>query len=89
MKVKNGQGFVSHTFFESQYRSILHQVDHLSFDDYVTMDRNGKLKNGIQPAACICKKLNNFAYFLMATLFVCVFAFLRYCCSFLSADTES
>ena len=34
-----------------------YKVDHLSFEDYVTMDQNGKLKNGIQPAACICKQL--------------------------------
>ena len=87
---QNGQGFTDHTFVHNvECQPILYQVDHLSFDDYVTMDHNGKLKNGIQPAACICKKLNNFAYFLMATFFVCLFAFLTYFCSFRSVDTDS
>jgi len=84
------QGCTDHTVvLNVECQPILYQVDHLSFDDYVTMDHNGKLKNGIQPAACICKKLNNFAYFLMATFFVCLFAFLTYCCSFRSVDTDS
>ena len=29
----------------------------MSFFDDVTMDLNGKLLNGLQPADCICKKL--------------------------------
>ena len=31
--------------------------NHMSFFDDVTMDLNGKLLNGLQPADCICKKL--------------------------------
>ena len=53
--IQNGQGFTDYTFvLNVECQPILYQVDHLSFDDYVTMDHNGKLKNGIQPAACIC-----------------------------------
>ena len=65
--------------------SIPDQVNHLSFDDYVTIDDKGKLKNGIQPAACICKQLNNFAYFLVATLSVFTVGMLGYFCSFMSS----
>ena len=55
--------------------------NHISFYDDVTMNHNGKLQNGVQPATCICKKLKITAYFI--TMIVCILAYvlLRFCCS--------
>ena len=48
------------------------------------MDEKGLLKNGIEPAACICKQLNSFAYFVIITLSIFAIGFISYFCSFIT-----
>ena len=72
------QGCTDHTVvLNVECQPILYQVDHLTFDDYVTMDHNGKLKNGIQPAACICKHLESSAYYIFVIISITIYAFFR------------
>ena len=73
--------FLELIILNNKCSSIVDKVNHLSFDDFVTMDEKGLLKNGIEPAACICKQLNSFAYFILITLTIFAIGLLSYFCS--------
>ena len=53
--------------------------NHIKFFDDVTMNHNGRLQNGIQPAACICKQLKTPVYFIFVIIFIFLFYALMQC----------
>ena len=53
--------------------------NHIKFFDDVTMNHNGRLQNGIQPAACICKHLKTSAYYIFVIISIAIYAFLPFC----------
>ena len=53
--------------------------NHIKFFDDVTMNHNGRLQNGIQPAACICKQLKTSAYFILVIICILIFAIFHFC----------
>ena len=53
--------------------------NHIKFFDDVTMNHNGRLQNGIQPAACICKHLKTSVYYIIVIFIISIYAFFRFC----------
>ena len=58
----------------------------MSFFDDVTMNYDGKLQNGLQPADCICKQLKVMVYFAIAVTCITIGILIHFCCKILKSE---